>query len=88
MPSRSLFDSTPETRPSEGGADTRSQQAVQLAGWILRPDVDGRIGWEAPNLPERLRWWARFRFDELPTIGDGPGAEIAPGSCRLSADVL
>jgi hypothetical protein len=78
MPSRTLFDQTPHAAP----------QAGPFAGWILRPDVDGRLGWEAPNLPERLRWWARYGFDELPTIDDGPGAETAPVGCRLYSDVL
>jgi len=26
--------------------------------WVRRPDVSGRMGWEAPDLPERERWWA------------------------------
>jgi hypothetical protein len=49
-------------------------KTLPFADWVLRPDVDGRLGWEAPNLPERVRWWARFRFEELPT-GDGNGDE-------------
>lgn len=44
-------------------------------GWILRPDVDGRMGWEPPDLPEERRWWARARFEDLPTL-----AAYFPGS--------
>jgi hypothetical protein len=44
-------------------------------GWVLRPDVTGRLGWEPPGLPEEERWWARARFEDLPTL-----AAYFPGS--------
>lgn len=37
-------------------------------GWVLRPDVTGRMGWEPPDLPEERRWRARLRFEDLPTL--------------------
>ncbi len=74
--------------PSQESATLRAvDDAGAFAGWVLRSDVDGRMGWEAPNLPASLRWWARYGFDELPTI-DSPGAKSAPGGCRLNSDVL
>jgi hypothetical protein len=42
-----------------------------FAGWVQRPDCHGRMGWEAPNLPEWQRWWARCDFDDLPAPSDG-----------------
>jgi len=56
-------DSSGSVRTSPPGGKT----AGPFAGWVLRPDVTGRLGWEAPNLPEWVRWWARFTFEELPT---------------------
>lgn len=35
---------------------------ARYADWILRPDVDGKLGWEPPDLPEAVRWWARMRI--------------------------
>jgi hypothetical protein len=65
---------TPETPPAEpdGGADP-------FAGWVLRPDIDGRMGWEPPNLPEANRWWARATFEDLPRLADVL-PDAAPGS--------
>ena len=40
-----------------------------FADWVLRPDVTGRLGCEAPDLAEADRWWARATFDELPDAG-------------------
>lgn len=37
-----------------------------FAEWLTRPDAAGKIGWEAPGLPEQDRWWARRTFDQLP----------------------
>ncbi len=37
-------------------------------GWVLRPDATGRLGWEPPGLPKDRRWWARARFEDLPTL--------------------
>jgi len=39
-----------------------------FAGWVLRSDVSGRLGWEAPGLPEAARWWADSRFEDLPAV--------------------
>jgi len=36
------------------------------ADWVRRPDVRGRLGWEAPGLPERARWWAYRDWDDFP----------------------
>lgn len=33
-----------------------------FAGWVRRPDIDGRMGWEPPDLPETARWWSRIKF--------------------------
>ncbi len=40
--------------------------AIDFSSWVLRPDVKGRMGWEPPDLPEEKRWWARYRFEDLP----------------------
>jgi hypothetical protein len=37
-----------------------------FAGWVLRADASGRLGWESPALTEESRWWARRTFDQLP----------------------
>ena len=50
-------------------------------GWVLRPDVTGRMGWEPPDLPESRRWWARARFEDLPTL-----AAYFPGSAHRPED--
>jgi hypothetical protein len=58
-----------------------------FANWVRRPDCYASMGWEAPNLPESDRWWARCAFDTLPvvpvgfTIGQLPetAPRIAPG---------
>jgi hypothetical protein len=46
-------------------------------GWVLRPDVTGRLGWEPPDLPESRRWWARCSFDDLPMF---PRVATRPGT--------
>ena len=43
--------------------------ALTFADWVLRPDCHGRMGWEAPDLPEADRWWAHCMFDDLPLPG-------------------
>ena len=43
-----------------------------FADWVLRPDVTGRLGWEPPDLPDAVRWWARSTFDDLPTLRPQP----------------
>lgn len=37
-----------------------------FAWWQRRPDVSGRMGWEAPALPEADRWWADGNVAALP----------------------
>jgi hypothetical protein len=54
--------------------------ADRFADWILRPDVSGKLGWEAPDLPESSRWWARSTFDALPTW---PQSNSPPNTNRL-----
>ena len=50
-----------------GGAEP----ADPFADWVQRPDYHGRMGWEAPNLPEWQRWWARCDFNDLPVVSEG-----------------
>jgi hypothetical protein len=50
-------------------------------GWVRRPDVAGRMGWEPPDLPESRRWWARVQFEDLPTL-----AAYFPGSVHRPED--
>jgi hypothetical protein len=63
---RNLFD-----RPVETQAEPFKLAVAPFDGWILRPDVSGRMAWESPDVPKAARWWARSTFEELPTIGDG-----------------
>jgi len=74
----------PASRPTAGdrgaatvdaaGSPTATQAAspepapAPFADWVLRPDVSGRLAWEAPELPEAVRWWADSSFDDLPQI--------------------
>jgi hypothetical protein len=59
----------PETVPQpEAAADPPA--ATWFAGWVRRPDFHGCAGSEAPDLPERQRWWARCDFSDLP---ESPG---------------
>ena len=44
----------------------------QFAGWVRRQDATGRWGWEAPDLPEWQRWWARCQFEDLPEPSGPP----------------
>ena len=39
------------------------QAAVAFADWVQRPDCHGRLGWQAPDLPEVIP------FDDLPLPG-------------------
>ncbi len=64
------MNATPPTlfdRPTK--SETKSNRAP-FPGWIERPDVDRRMGWEAPDTPETARWWTRRRFEDLPTTGE------------------
>jgi hypothetical protein len=45
---------------------TRDVDHDPFVDWVLRPDCRGRLGWEPHDLPESVRWWARFDFDDLP----------------------
>jgi len=36
--------------------------------WLCLPDRAGRMGWEPAGLPVWKRWWARFEFNDLPTL--------------------
>jgi hypothetical protein len=79
----------PEPTPQPAMVDTTADPLIgtRFADWVRRPDCHGRMGLEAPNLPEAVRWWARFDFDGLPevpvgfTIGQLPETTpwIAPG---------
>jgi hypothetical protein len=60
--------------PGNGPAPEASTDAPEpipglFEGWTLRPDAGGRLGWEAPDLPEV----DRVTFDDLP----GPAAVCA-----------
>ena len=39
--------------------------------WVRRPDCHGRMGWEAPDLPEWRRWWDHSDFEDLPPVPEG-----------------
>ena len=77
----------PIPRPEPVGTSAGFQVAPLMADWVLRPDCHGRMGWEAPGLPEPSRWWARCDFDDLPVVPVGfsigelpkPAPRIAPG---------
>ena len=49
--------------PDDGGR--------RFADWVRRPGCHGRMGWEAPGIPESDRWWARCDFDDLPEVPEG-----------------
>ena len=77
--------STPPTEAADAAADPLA--GTPCAGWMLRPDWRGRLGWERPDLPEEWRWWARGDWEDLPKPiraprgGDSnkPAPRIAPG---------
>lgn len=58
-----------------------ADDANRFASWILRPDATGKPGWEAPDVPEASRWWARTTFDAPPA---GPIDNIPRPARRLS----
>jgi len=41
-------------------------------GWVLRPDAAGQLGWEAPDLPDERRTWARTDLVEVPAFPEKP----------------
>lgn len=74
-----LFDATVvseagavEPAPEGDAVTDEAPGASRFAGWVRRQDVAGRWGWEAPDLPEVDRWWARWRFEELPQLPSAP----------------
>jgi hypothetical protein len=48
------------------GSEDDPLAGTPFAGWVQRPDFRGRLRWEAPDLPESARWWARCAFEDLP----------------------
>jgi hypothetical protein len=56
-----------------------------FAGWVLRPDAAGRMGWEAPDLSEVDRWWVECAWEDLPTF---PEPCPVCGSLELWWDLL
>ena len=60
---------TAATTPTE--CERVGENTNRFADWVRRQDVDGVWGWEAPDLSENDRWWARFRFEDLPVVPDG-----------------
>jgi len=72
---------TPETEtamPTLRALDPTPPADSPFADWVLRPDCNGRLGWEAPGLPEEDRWWARAEFDDLPTYRNVPRVPHVP----------
>ena len=57
-----------EAPPAE--ADGDPLPGLDFSAWVLRPDALGRLGLEAPDLPEADRWWSAAGFDDLPDPGD------------------
>jgi hypothetical protein len=53
------------------GGRQHDDDGGRFADWVRRPDAHGRMGWEAPDLPESDRWWAWCDFDALPLPGAG-----------------
>ena len=62
-----------EAAPVPDVADTAADPLAgsPYADWAPRPDSLGRMGWEAPDLPEWQRWWARGDFDDFPPVPEG-----------------
>jgi hypothetical protein len=66
--------------PGHGPAPEAPTEAPEpipglFEGWTLRPDADGRPGWEAPDLPEA----DRVTFDDLPDL---PGPAVVRAGVR------
>jgi len=47
-----------------------AEPTPDFSAWQLRPDHHGRLGLEAPDVPEADRWWARGDFEALPDGGE------------------
>lgn len=85
---RCLLEHKPEVVAALGRFGLTSTELLKpdsppFPGWVRRPDVTGRLGWERPDLPEERRWWARVRVEDLPTLaayfpGSGHRAEDGP----------
>ncbi len=62
----------PKTTPADDTSAAEHPLAgTPFNGWVRRQDCTGRMGWEAPELPEADRWWVRCTFDDLPEVPDG-----------------
>jgi hypothetical protein len=67
-------------------AITNTPDDEPCTGWELKPDASGRLGLEAPALPDNVAWWRRCDFDDLPEpvwpgyLGDPRGAEQRNGT--------
>lgn len=40
-------------------ATVSARPLIDFSRWVCRPTADGTIGWEAPDIPPSIRWWAR-----------------------------
>jgi hypothetical protein len=70
--------------PVPSGGPGAGPEPDPFPGWVRRQDVFGRWGWEAPDLPEAARWWARSGFEALPEAGTlDKGLQLA----RLAAEL-
>jgi ribosomal protein S27AE len=49
--------------PDDDGGRQHDDDGGRFAGWVRRPDAHGRMGWEAPDLPEAVP------LDALPLPG-------------------
>jgi hypothetical protein len=58
----------PEAAPVPAPAGN-AELLARFALWVRRRDCHGRMGWEAPGLPESDRWWAYCDLDALPEPG-------------------
>jgi hypothetical protein len=82
-----LFGGGPAVATAAMVASPDDDDGGRFADWVRRPDFHGRMGWEAPGMPEADRWWARCDFDDLPEVPEGfsigelpePAPRIAPG---------
>ena len=50
-----------EPQPADPGPS-----GFDLSRWVRRPDVNGLMGLEAPDLPDWVAWWRRSDFEGLP----------------------
>ena len=57
-----------------------------FADWVFRTDANGRIGLEAPSLPEVDRWWATAPWEGLPRAPSAP-PKPTKAVCRCGSDI-